>query len=162
MKDWFFALESRERLLVAGGGVLLVLLLLYSIIWAPLADKYYGLKDNVQDQQQTLAWMQQAAAQVAALQGSVAGGGRGLGGRSLLAVVDQSARSAGLGTAIKRIEPDSAKGVKVWLEGAAFDQMVVWLGQLAKTYQIEPTLVTLEPVGGGRVNTRLTLLEPSA
>ncbi len=162
MKDWFFGLEPRERLLVAGGAILMVLLLLYSIIWAPLANKYYGLKDSVQDQRQTLAWMQQAAGQISALQGSATGGSRGLGGRSLLAVVDQSARTAGLGTAIKRIEPDGSKGVKVWLEGAAFDQMVIWLGQLAKTYQIEPTLVTLEPVGGGRVNTRLTLLEPSA
>ena len=34
----------------------------------------------------------------------------GLGGRSLLAVVDQSARAGGLGNAIKRIEPDGTVG----------------------------------------------------
>lgn len=161
MKDWFFGLEPRERLLVGGGAVLLALLLLYLLIWAPIAARYTGLQDSVAGQQETLAWMQQASAQIRALQGSATGNSaRGLGGRSLLAVVDQSARAGGLGNAIKRIEPDGAKAVKVWLEGVAFDPMIVWLGQLAKSYRIEPTIITLEPVGGGRVNARLTLLEP--
>ena len=85
----------------------------------------------------------------------------GLAGRSLLAVVDQSARSGGLGNAIKRIEPDGSKGVKVWLEGAPFDPMILWLGKLAKSFRIEPSMITLEPIGDGRVNARLTLLEPA-
>ena len=161
MKDWFFGLETRERLLVSAGGVLLLWLLLYLMVWEPVADEYYGLKESVETQQQTLAWMQQAAAQIKALQRSGAGAAKGLGGRSLLAVVDQSARSGGLGAAIKRIEPDGSKGAKVWLEGVAFDPMILWLGQLSKSYRIEPSIITLEPVGNGRVNARLTLLAPS-
>jgi hypothetical protein len=47
------------------------------------------------------------------------------------------------------------------LEEAAFDPMIIWLGKLSKAYRIEPSLITLEPVGGGRVNARLTLLEPA-
>jgi general secretion pathway protein M len=162
MKDWFFGLEPRERLLVGGGAVLLVLLMLYLVVWAPVAGKYSSLKENVAGQQETLAWMLEASGQIRALQGSTKGSAAGgLDGRSLLAVVDQSARSGGLGTAIKRIEPDGTKAVKVWLEGVAFDPMIVWLGQLARRYRIEPTIITLEPVGGGRVNARLTLLEPA-
>lgn len=161
MKDWFFGLQARERLLVGAGGVLLLWLLLYLMIWEPIADEYTGLKESVAAQQQTLAWMQQAAAQIEALQNSGATGAKGLGGRSLLAVVDQSARSGGLGNAIKRIEPDGGKGVKMWLEGAAFDTMILWLGQLSKSYRIESSLITLEPIGNGRVNARLTLLEPA-
>lgn len=160
MKDWFLGLEPRERNLVGGGAAILVLLLLYSIIWEPIASSYTELDDSVQQQQETLAWMQQAAAQIKALQRSGDSAG-GLGGRSLLAVVDQSARSGGLGNAIKRIEPDGSKGVKVWLEGAAFDPMILWLGKLAKSFRIEPSMITLEPIGGGRVNARLTLLEPA-
>jgi general secretion pathway protein M len=158
MKDWFLGLESRERLLVSAGAAVLLLLLLYLLVWEPIASGYASLQDDVEQQRQTLAWMQQASAQIEALQGSSGAGGAGLGGRSILAVVDQSARSGGLGDAIKRIEPDGSKSVKVWLEGAAFDPMIVWLGQLARSYQIEPAMLTLEPVGGGRVNARLTLL----
>jgi general secretion pathway protein M len=162
MKDWFYGLEPRERMMVAIGSALLALLLLYSVIWEPIASRYTGLQESVQAQKETLAWMQQAAAEIKALQHSGAGPGRGLGGRSLLAVVDQSVRSGGLGGTIKRIEPDGTRGVKVWLEGVAFDPMILWLGSLSKTYQIETSIITLEPVGDGRVNARLTLLAPTA
>jgi general secretion pathway protein M len=162
MKEWFAGLEPRERLLVSGGAVVLVLLLLYVVIWEPIASGYHNLQEDVAEQKQTLAWMQQAATQIKTLQRSSTGDVRGLGGRSLLAVVDKSARSGGLGDSIKRIEPDGSKGVKVWLEGVAFDPMILWLGKLTRTYQIETSLITIEPQGGGRVNARLTLLEPAA
>ncbi len=162
MKAWFAGLQPRERLLVSGGAAVLVLLLLYLMIWEPIADSYRDLQEDVAQQTQTLAWMQQAAAQIKGLQGSGAGGARGLGGRSLLSVVDQSARTGGLGDSIKRIEPDGSKGVKMWLEGVAFDPMILWLGGLTRTYRIETSLITIEPQGGGRVNARLTLLEPAA
>jgi len=162
MKEWFAGLEPRERLLVSGGAVVLVLLLLYVVIWEPIASGYRNLQEDVAEQKQTLAWMQQAATQIKTLQRSSTGDVRGLGGRSLLAVVDKSARSGGLGDSIKRIEPDGSKGVKVWLEGVAFDPMILWLGKLTRTYQIETSLITIEPQGAGRVNARLTLLEPAA
>ena len=162
MKDWFAGLERRERMLVAGGGVVLLVLLLYMMIWEPIAGSYRALQDGVAEQKQTLVWMQQAAAELQLLQRSGSGTARGLGGRSLLSVVDQSARSGGLGPAIKRIEPEGGKGVKVWLEGVAFDPMILWLGKITRTYQIETSIITIEPQGGGRVNARLTLLDPTA
>ncbi len=163
MKEWFAGLDPRERQLVSGGAVVVLLLLLYMMVWDPIVSSYRDLKDDVSEQAQTLAWMQQTAAQIKALQRSGGGGGtQGLGGRSLLSVVDQSARNGGLGDSIKRIEPDGSKGVKVWLEGVAFDPMILWLGKLTRTYQVETSLITIEPQGGGRVNARLTLLEPAA
>jgi hypothetical protein len=39
--------------------------------------------------------------------------------------------------------------------------MILWLGKLAKSFRIEPSMITLEPIGDGRVNARLTLLEPA-
>jgi general secretion pathway protein M len=162
MKEWFLALEARERKLVAGGAAVLVLLFLYALIVDPLISGYSTLKDNVAAQKQTLAWMQQASQQIQSLRRSAGVGTVGLGGRSLLAVVDQSARSDGLDEAIKRIEPEGSKSVKVWLEGVSFDRMIVWLAKLTKTYQIETSVITLEPQGAGRVNARLTFLEPDA
>ena len=162
MKDWFAGLERRERMLVTGGGAVLLVLLLYTMIWEPIAGSYRALQDGVAEQKQTLVWMKQAAAELQLLQRSGSGTARGLGGRSLLSVVDQSARSGGLGPAIKRIEPEGGKGVKVWLEGVAFDPMILWLGKITRTYQIETSIITIEPQGGGRVNARLTLLDPSA
>jgi general secretion pathway protein M len=162
MKDWFIGLDARERRLVMAGAVVLVLLFVYVLVVDPLMSGYSNLKKNVAQQQQTLVWMQQASGQVQGLKRGGAGNAVGLGGRSLLAVVDQSARSGGLGSAIKRIEPEGRKSVKVWLELASFDQMVLWLGKLSKAHQVEPSVITIEPQGEGRVNARLTLLEPGA
>ncbi len=162
MKDWFLGLEPRERMLVAGGAGALVLLLLYLLILEPVSSRYAALREGVAQQKKTLVWMQQAAQQAQALKRSTPGAARGLGGRSLLAVVDQSARAAGLGDSLKRVEPDGAKGVKVWLEGVVFDTMILWLDNLTRSYQIETSLITIEPQGNGRVHARLTLLEPGA
>jgi len=162
VKDWFMGLEARERKLVIGGAAVLLLLLFYVAIWEPLAGGYAALKNNVAEQKQTLVWMQQAAQQLQLLRRSAPAAAQGLAGRSLLAVVDQSARADGLGSSLKRIEPDGSKGVKVWLEGVVFDSMVIWLGKLTRTYHIETSIITIEPLGNGRVNARLTLLEPSA
>jgi general secretion pathway protein M len=162
MKDWFAGLEPRERLLLGGGGGVLLVLLLYLMIWEPMAGSYQTLKGGVAEQKKTLVWMKQAAAELKLLQRGGSSTARGLGGRSLLAVVDQSARSGGLGPAIKRIEPEGRKGVKVWLEGVAFDPMILWLGKITRTYQIETSIITIEPQGGGRVNARLTLLDATA
>ena len=162
MKDWFANLEPRERLMISSGGLVLLVLLLYLIIWEPVAGNYQALQDGVAEQKKTLLWMKQAAAELQVLRRRGSGAARGLGGRSLLAVVDQSARSGGLGPSIKRIEPEGSKGVKVWLEGVAFDPMILWLGKITRTYQIETSLITIEPQGGGRVNARLTLLDASA
>ena len=163
LQQWFDGLQSRERLLVMLGAAALVLLILYLMIWEPMFSRYHTLRKTVAEQQQTLDWMRNAAGQIKALQGSASvGTAQGLGGRSLLSVVDQSARSGGLGSSIKRIEPDGKKGVKVWFEGAGFDQMIVWLGNLTRQYQVETRMVTIEPQGDGRVNARISLLDPAA
>ena len=160
MKDWFLGLEPRERRLVAAGAFVLAWLMFWLLVWEPAATAYDDLKKNVAAQRETLAWMKQAGRQVKALRGK-SGGGASLGGRSLLAVVDQSARAAGLGPAIKRIEPEGRKGVKLWLEGVAFDEMVLWLGRMRRQYGASVTVASIEPQGEGRVNARLTLLGPA-
>ena len=160
IRDWFEGLEPRERLLVSAGAVFLVLFFVYVLLWAPFAERHARLRETVERQQADLAWMRGAAAQVQALRRSVPGGGRGLGGRSLLSVVDQSARAGGLGSGIKRIEPDGSRGVKIWLENVSFDQMILWLGKLSRQYQVEVASVSIEPRGPGRVNARLSLLDP--
>jgi len=163
MKTWFERLAARERVLVIAGALVLVWLVFYLSVWSPVFKHNTVLRRAIADQQDTLTWMRQSAARIVALRraaGTDAGGG--LGGRSLLAVVDESARTGGLGGALKRIEPDTDKGVKVWLEGASFDQMILWLGTLGRQYQVEVSSGTIEPQGAGLVNVRLSLQESAA
>ncbi len=163
MKAWFESLGSRERLLVAAGAVILVLLLLYSLIWAPLGEGYQDMKTRVDGQRDTARWMAQSAQTLQQLKRSRGPGVRGLGGRSLLATADSTARSNGLGPALKRVEPEGSRNVRVWLEGASFDRMMQWLAALSTTYGIEIDSASIERVTeqAGRINARLTLQAPA-
>jgi general secretion pathway protein M len=158
MREWLEGLEPRERLLVMGGAGLLIAFLLFVLIWLPVRAGYNNLKAGVAEQRDTAAWMQRSAQQLAALKRSGGSAPAGLGGRSLLAVTDSTARAGGLGAELKRVEPEGSDSVRVWLDGAAFDVLVKWLGTLSSSHGIHVDSATLERTEtAGRVNARLTL-----
>lgn len=158
MKDWLEGLESRERLMLIAGIVLLALLLFYAMVLAPLRSGYHALQENVSGQRATAVWMQESAQTIQRLRGSSGAAAKGLGGRSLLAVTDSTARAGGLGSALKRVEPEGGNSVRVWLEGAPFDILIRWLGTLSTQHGVAADSVTLERNEAvGRVNVRLTL-----
>lgn len=158
MKDWLAGLEPRERRLVLIGALVLGLLLVYALLVSPLLSAYQDRARQVEQQRAGLVWMHQAAARIQALQGSGGAQGAGLGERSLLAVVDGSAREAGLGNALNRVRPDGALAVRVWFEGVSFDDLVEWLGRLDREFQVQVKLITLErQPEPGRVHAQLTL-----
>jgi general secretion pathway protein M len=155
-KQFWANLQPRERHTLLGGGIALALLLVYALLVDPLQRGLERLELSVETQQQSLEWMQQAAAEVRQLQTS-SPGAKPVSGQSLMSVIDASARSVGLSGAIKQLRPEG-QGVKVRLEGAAFDDMLRWLGQLNTKQGI--------PVGGlvmerlpeaGRVNASVVL-----
>jgi general secretion pathway protein M len=161
MKEWLAGLDPQERLLVYGAGVVLVLLLLYIILLHPFYASYDKLRDGVQERRATLQWMQESALKVKQLKGASPGAGKGMGGRSLLSVTDGSARSSGLGAALKRVEPDGRTGVRVWLENAPFDSVVGWLAVMASRYGVAVDTATMERASTpGRINARLSLQAP--
>ena len=158
MKQWFEGLESRERIMLFSGVIVLSVFLIYVLVWPPAHSGYDRLKINISEQRTTALWMQEGAAKVKQLKGAGSIAGKGLGGRSLLAVTDSTARAGGLAAYMKRIEPEGRNGVRVWFEGVSFDQFVTWLGMLSNNHGINPDSVSMERSGAaGQVNVRLTL-----
>lgn len=164
MKAWLESLAPRERVMVIAGAIVLVLFLLYALIWSPVRSGYHTIREDVAAQRETSIWMQESAQRLAQLKRTRGNTARGLGGQSLLALTDRTARSDGLGDALKRVEPEGSNNVKVWLEGASFDVLVRWLGSLSTNYGINADTVTMERVSdaAGRVNARLTLQAPES
>ena len=158
MKQWFEGLESRERILLFSGVIVLSVFLFYVLVWQPFHSGYDRLQSTISEQRTTALWIQEGAAKVKQLKGAGGMTGKGLGGRSLLAVTDSTARAGGLAASMKRIEPEGRNGVRVWLEGASFDQFVTWLSLLSSKYGINPDSVSMERgEAAGQVNVRLTL-----
>jgi general secretion pathway protein M len=77
-------------------------------------------------------------------------------GQSLLGVIDQTAKSSGLGAAMKRVKPEGENKVSVWMEDAAFDDMVRWLETLRRTYGVEIDNIIVDRKNvAGKVDARI-------
>ena len=130
MISWYRGLASREKRVLTLGGLSLIIILLFVLMdqhWAA-TDK---LRLRILEQEKTLSWMQQAAADAASLVRDKPKP-RAKSDKSLLALIDASAKKAQLASALKRIQPVGTEGVKVWLEKTEFSQMMRWLSAIER------------------------------
>lgn len=130
MKAWLNSLEQGERRMVIVGAALLLVMLIYVMAWEPLVNKVDALRTSTAEQQSLLNWMKQAAQEVKQLRGSSGQPSKPASGKSLLSLVDSTAKAARLGKSLKRVQPDGEQKVRVWLEEANFDDVVRWLTTL--------------------------------
>ena len=156
MKAWLASLEQRERRLVLIGAALLIVMLIYVAMWEPLVSNVENLRSSTAEQRSVLLWMQQAAQEVRQLSGASGARINPTSGQSLLSLVDRTAKSGKLGLALKRVQPDGEQRVRVWMEGAAFDDIVSWLVQLETRYgvRIDDSVFEVKEEAG-RVDARL-------
>ncbi len=144
MKEWFEQLEARERWALIAGAVAVVLAGFYFLLWQPYVSARHGLADTVREQRAALAWMQYAAGEVAELRKAGSRPSRRASGRSLLGVVDGTARSASLSESVTRMEPQGDNRVRLWLTRVPFDKLVQWLTTLQKRHGIRVVSTNLE------------------
>ncbi len=155
MKAWWEGLEPRERItLMLGGGALILVLWLSSYL--DMRAESRKIQQRLPEQRSDVTWMQEAAQEVRRL---------GAGSRnratqsqgSVLATVDRTAKSAGLGQQIGRIQPDGELGVKVWIEGAGFDRLLPWIESLEQRQGIRVEAMTVKQTQtAGQVEARIS------
>ncbi|SEP95843.1 general secretion pathway protein M [Ectothiorhodospira magna] len=163
MISWWQACSSRDRRTLIIGGLLLLLILPYGLIWLPLNDRLDNAARTVERLQNDLDWMMAASAQVQAARGQSSDLPRVQGAQSLLGLVDATARQANLASGLRRVQPEGAGTVRVWMEHVAFDDLLRWLDGLVQEYGIQVTgLVVDRQSEAGRVNVRLVLEGPEA
>lgn len=157
---WLDSLNPRERRLVIGGGAFLLVFILYQLAWAPFANGVLNMQVKVDKQQQDLLWMQQAAEEVRALQG---GGGarRPVLSGSLLGLIEKTARQGGLGSSIRKVQPEGQKGVRIWMDKVSFDAVMTWLDELQVKQGVMISSFSAERTPQpGRVNVRILVEAP--
>ena len=159
MKDWFESLEARERLFVGLGALVVVVALIYGFIWAPLDRNHDSMVTSVDDWQRSLV-------ELRPLKGLAQGGNQSSGPAAAsgqlapIIVVDQTLRSRGLEQFRRRSQPTSSNGIRVEFENVAFDDLVLWLGDLSDQHAMHVqagSLSTGSQPAPGRVNATLTL-----
>ena len=158
MRAWWNGLARREQRMVAAGAMFVALMLGWAFVWHPLVVKRTELREEIDAQQRDLAFVRVAAADVDRLRSTGKQGRRDRQGRSLLALADATARTAGLEGALKRVEPVGTTSVRVTFDVARFDALVAWIEGLTRDYGIEAVDFSADRADGvGLVNARVTL-----
>ena len=148
-------LNPRERSLVLGGSSLLLIIAVYVLILAPFLKAVNDRAHRIERKQQDLVWMRGVAGEIQAAQGTQ---GAAPGNESLVVVIDRSAHEAGLGNSVTGQTPDGERGIRVRLENAPFDSIVVWLGNLQQRQGITVDAATIDRAAKpGLVNASLVL-----
>ena len=157
MRGWFESLEQRERIFVAVGAVVVVLAVFWAGIWLPLDKGHRDAEARVAAWQRSLAELRPLAASPRpdSNQSGAAPQNRS---ESPVVIVDSTLRSRQLGQP-KRSQP-TPNGIRVDFENVAFDDLVLWLGDLSRQYGMEVQAGTLSAPSvdsPGRINATLTI-----
>ena len=132
-ESWYTARSVREQRLLLAGLAVLALALLVVLIWRPLADLRAEARADI-------ARYERLAAQIEAA-GPLLGEAPRLAGVPVQTAITQSAAAVGL--EIERLDP-SANGAEVVIDQADFEQMVVWIDTLRRSYGIAAREVSAE------------------
>ncbi len=154
MVNWYRAQSPRDQRVALIAGALL-LILLVGAIFVPLDTGVARATSRVQRKQSDLAWMRAVAPQLAAAGAAVAAP---VSQRSLIVVIDSSARESGLGSALNSSEPAGPGALRVRLDKASFDTLVAWLARLSQQNGVHVKSATIDAAGPpGLVNAGIEL-----
>jgi general secretion pathway protein M len=159
MKDWFQALAPRERAFIVAAVLVAVIAVAWVGLWQPLDKRHQEVAERVATWNQGIAELRPLKGQIstAAQSSNVA---QSL-NQSLVVIVDNSLRQRGLYNALQRSQPTPAgDGIRVEFESAAFDDLMLWLGDLHRQYGLDVESGSFSIASGenpGRVNSSVTL-----
>jgi len=162
-RQWFDGLAPRERIAVAAGGVAIAFALFYYALWQPLNTSVADARVRVSAEAEQARWMLGVRDEARLLQSSDTQ--RSVQGRndSLLSIVDATSRENGLGSAVRRIQPDNNDQATVTMEKANFNQVLFWLRSLQRDYGVAASQMTItRDEENGTVQARLTLTRGGA
>ena len=156
LREWFDKLAPRERWLVMAAAAFATFALVYALGLQPLYAARARAAAAVEAQRSLLGDMDQVARRFGP-QGAAAAPAVNS-GESLVVVIDRSTRERGLGSYLKRNQPEGANGVRLRLENVPFDDLTAWLVETQTRHGLTADSASFDPSGEpGRVNSNLVL-----
>lgn len=158
MRNWFESLQARERAFVAAAAAVLVLAIFWLAVWMPLDRGQEDLAASVDQWRESLAELNMLKGRIGS--GEAEAGATADANRSLVVIVDSTLREHDLHSALQRSQPGPNNDIRVELRDAAFDDLVLWLGDVSSRYGLQvqtASLLAASEENNGRVNSTLTL-----
>jgi general secretion pathway protein M len=152
LQAWYATLEPREQRVLRVAAPALLALISIAIV-GRLHAVVNRAERRVASKRADLAYIQSVLPEL-----------RGVpmpqdGGQSLVVIVDRTTHDAGLAANLRGAEPSGMAGVRVRLEGAAFDSLVQWLVRVQREQGLAVQAATLEKTDApGRVNANITFV----
>ena len=144
MKEGWQSLSQRERIFLLAGVLVGVGMALHMLVVEPVADRLNRNRQQVPQLLEDLRAVQ--AARLRILQVQMSGGRRrpAQSYSSPLVAIEKTAQQWSLDRKLKRLEPEGESEVKVWLDEAIFDDLVLWLELLENDHGIQVASLTVE------------------
>jgi len=141
IKQRLAAMSPRERAMAIFAAVFVLGYGIYLLVWQPLLDSNAQLQQSLQAKRENHQYLQQVAAQVAALGGEPAVAPEAA--QSPARVIENSSAQLQLSEAIKQVRAESERQFVVTVEKANFDSLMLWLATLADKHGAKAEQVEL-------------------
>lgn len=159
MKDWLQSLDPREQVFVITAALFVVFAIAWFAVWKPLDTGQKSAALRVEDWKTSIAALRPMKSQLQA-QGSSQAVATGQ-NQSIVVIIDNTLRQRGLYDSLQRSQPTpGSDGIRVEFENAAFDDLILWLGDVNRQYGLHVQSSSFSAVSGanqGRVNATMTL-----
>lgn len=153
----FNRLEPRDQKMLLLLGVFLACMLLYTVIWMPIKQSARQAEQLRNSKQQLVEWLR--SDEVLAHVGNKAQlttNATPANKAPMASVINQTAQTSQI--TLKRFEPEGSNKLRVWLDDAPFNTLVLWLYELETRHAIGVSSLSLDnPQQNGRVSAKLVL-----
>lgn len=152
----FNRLDPRDQKMLLLLGIFLVCMSLYAVIWLPIKQNTRQAEQLRNNKQQLVEWLR--SDEVLAHVGNKALNTQATPANKapMASVINQTAQTSQI--TLKRFEPEGSNKLRVWLDDAPFNTLVLWLYELETHHAIGVSSLSLDnPQQNGRVNAKLVL-----
>ncbi|MCL4791238.1 MAG: type II secretion system protein M [Gammaproteobacteria bacterium] len=155
VQQWFDKLAPRERWMVMAGALLALVALIFAVGIRPVYRARAAAAEQLVEQRRLLADIEQVARRFGP---QSAAAGTPVSSESVVVLIDRSTRERGLSSYLKRNQPEGNDGVRLRMENAPFDELLLWLSDVQSGQGLAAVSASFDPSGEpGRVNANLVL-----
>lgn len=137
-------MSPRERFLSVLATVVVLFYSAYLFVVAPILADNIVLEQKIKAQQQAYQYLNNISTEVERLRNQQPKMDDNLQGQSLMAIIDASSSEKDMKFCIKRMIPDEADTVSLWLENCSFDRFIEWVAVLEAEHSITVNQISVE------------------